>query len=427
MVLYIVSMKYITRIADTILADKLSYAGGVLIIGPKYCGKTETAKQFAKSAINMEADASVPVAMSSDPNLLLLGDTPRLIDEWQTYPQIRNVIRHAIDDRQAKGQFILTGSATPKDDIEQRLHSGAGRISRMRMRTMSWSERGWSNAAISLQEIMDGKEVPAQTSELSVPEIAKRVAIGGWPALVGTSETVALKQNRDYIENIAEVDISRAAGIQRDPVRVRKVIESYARNIATAAKNSTITSDVSGVFEDGDIDRTTVSSYLNDLSRMMIVDDVPAWNTHIRSSAKLRSTPKRHFADTSLAVAALNLSPDLLLKELRYLGFLFESVAVHDLRIYAEALGGSVSYYLDTDDDEVDAIVEMPGGRFAAFEVKLGIGAVEEAVMALDRFAGKLTDARRKDLVSRTVIVGAGMSYTRPDGINVVSLGSLGL
>ncbi len=419
-------MKYIQRIADTLLADKLSYAGGVLITGPKYCGKTETAKQFAKSSINMEADASVPVAMSSDPNLLLLGDTPRLIDEWQAYPQIRNVVRHAIDNRRAQGQFILTGSATPNDETERRLHSGAGRISRMRMRTMSWSELGWSDGTVSLADIMSGRPVETQATELSVPEIAKRIAIGGWPALVGASETVALKQNRDYIANIVEVDISRVTGTQRDPVRVRKVIESYARNIATAAKNSTITSDVSSVFEDGDIDRTTVSSYLNDLSRMMITDDIPAWNTHIRSSAKLRVTPKRHFADASLAVAALNLSPALLLKELRYLGFLFESTAVHDLRIYAEALGGSVSYYLDTDDDEVDAIVEMPSGAFAAFEVKLGIGAVEEAVLSLNRFVGKLTDSRKKHLVSRNIIVGAGMSYTRPDGINVISLGSLG-
>lgn len=420
-------MSYIKRIADDILKDNLSYFGAVQITGPKFCGKTETAKQQAASQINFQTDPSVAIAMSSEPKVLLIGETPKLIDEWQEYPLIRNVVRHDVDERKEYGQFILTGSSTPNDYTEARLHSGAGRIAQMRMRTMTWSELGWSNASVSLADVLSGKKIKSSSVEVSLQEIAKRLAIGGWPEQANASEKMALKKNRAYIDNVIESDISRVSNRRRDPVRVRKIIESYARNIATPAKVSTIISDTSSVRESVEIDRSTVVAYLDDLTRLMIIDDLPAWNTHIRSSAKLRVTPKRHFADPSLAVAALNLSSDLLIKELNYMGFLFESLVVHDLRVYAEALDASAYYYLDTDGDEVDIIIEARDGKFAAFEVKLGIGAAEEAVQSLGRFKKKLTDKKQADLLSLNVITGSGIAYTRPDGVSIIPIGAISL
>jgi uncharacterized protein len=420
-------MSYIKRIADDILRDNLSYFGAVQITGPKFCGKTETAKQQAASQINLQTDPSVAIAMSSDPRVLLIGDTPKLIDEWQDYPLIRNVVRHEVDERKQYGQFILTGSSTPNNETEAKLHSGAGRIAQMRMRTMTWSELGWSNTSVSLASLLSGKKVRSSSVETSLQEIARRLAIGGWPEQANASETIALKKNRAYVDNVIESDISRVGNTRRDPVRVRKIFESYARNIATPAKVSTIISDASSVRESAEIDRSTVVAYLDDLTRLMIIDDLPAWKTHIRSSAKLRVTPKRHLADPSLAVAVLNLSSDLLIKELNYMGFLFESLVVHDLKVYAEALDASAYYYLDTDGDEVDAIIETRDGRIAAFEVKLGIGAAEEAVQSLGRFKKKLTDKKQVDLVSLNVITGAGVAYTRPDGVNVIPIGALGV
>lgn len=420
-------MQYIQRIADDILRDKLSYFGAVQITGPKFCGKTETAKQQANSRINFQTDPSVAIAMSSDPRVLLIGDTPRLIDEWQEFPLIRNTVRHEVDERKQYGQFILTGSATPDDTTKSKLHSGAGRIAQMRMRTMTWAELGWSDSSVSLANILSGGKIKPTSVELPLQKLASRLAIGGWPEQARVSESVALKRNREYVDNIIESDIGRISEVRRDPVRVRKVFESYSRNIATPAKISTIISDTNSVREPVEIDRSTVAAYLDDLTRMMIVDDLPAWNTHIRSSAKLRITPKRHLADPSLAVAALNLSADLLIRELNYTGFLFESLVAHDLRIYAEALDANAYYYRDSDDDEVDIIIETKKGKFAAFEVKLGIGATEEAVYSLNRLKDKLTDQKQADLISLNIITGSGIAYTRPDGINIIPINTLGL
>ncbi len=421
------AMKYTKRITDDLLRDNLISFGAVQITGPKFCGKTETAKQQAKSQINFQTDPSVAIAMSSDPRVLLIGDTPRLIDEWQDYPLIHNVVRHEVDERQERGQFILTGSSTPNDEAETKLHSGAGRIARLRMRTMTWSELGWSDNSVSLADILAGKEIKSSSVETSLQEIAKRLAIGGWPEQIDSTEAIALKKNRSYVDNTIESDISRVGGVRRDPARVRKIFESYARNVATSAQVSTIISDASSEREATELGRSTATAYLDDLTRLMIIDDLPAWNAHIRSSAKLRVTPKRHLADPSLAVAALNLSSELLIKELNYMGFLFESLVVHDLRVYAEALDASTYYYLDTDGDEVDVIIETRNGKVAAFEVKLGIGAAEEAVQSLNKFKNKLTEKKQADLISLNVIVGSGYAYTRPDGINVIPIGAIGL
>lgn len=421
------TMKYIPRIADDILRKDLAIFGAVQIMGPKFCGKTETAKQQAKSQINLQTDKSAANAMASDPRLLLIGDTPRLVDEWQEYPLIRNIVRHEVDEREERGQFILTGSSTPNDATEATLHSGAGRMSRIRMRTMTWSELGWSNGSVKLTNILAGNKIESAVTKTSVQHVIEHIVIGGWPEYINDGEEVARRKNRAYVNNVIESDISRISGINRDPTRVRKIFESYARNIATPAKISTIASDATEEKGVTELDRKTVTSYLGDLTRLMIIDDLPAWNTHIRSSAKLRVTPKRHLADPSLAVAVLNLSSDALIKDLNYAGFLFESQVVHDLRVYAEALEATAYYYRDSDGDEVDVIIETPNHKFAAFEVKLGIGAVEEAVESLNRFKDKLTDKKQEDLISLNVIVSSGFAATRPDGINIIPLDALGV
>jgi predicted AAA+ superfamily ATPase len=373
----------------------------------------------------METDRSVAIAMSSDPNLLLPGETPRLFDEWQKYPKFYSFVRHEIDHRKQKGQFILTGSSTPKDEAD--IASGAGRISRVRMRPMSWQELGWSDGSVPLEDVLLGKKIVGKISTTPIQEIIERVAIGGWPGNIGLPRKTALRNNRDYIDLIAETKISEVSESYRDPVRVRRMIESYARNIATSAKLSTLIADTAKDTGDASFTRATADTYLRELQRLMIVEDLECFKVHIRSAAKLRTTPKRHFADPSLAVAALTLSPDLLVKDLNYFGFLFESAVIHNLRVYADALGATVYYYLDTDGDEVDAIIELPNGKFAAFEVKLGQGAEEEAVASLLRFREKLSDNKQNDLVSLNIVIGSGVSYTRDDGINIIPIGTLGV
>jgi predicted AAA+ superfamily ATPase len=419
-------MKYHARIIDKTLTEWLDAMGGVLLTGPKYCGKTETARFHAKSEINLEADESAKIFMPSDPKQILVGAAPRLIDEWQTYPEIWNYARHEIDRRQEKGQFILAGSSTPHDNETQNLHSGAGRFARLRMWTMTWQELGWSDGSASIKKLLSGEKLDSKMTDLPLSEIARHIAIGGWPALIGQTERKALIANRAYIDNIINVDLPQIDGTWRDPVRVRKTVESYARNISTPAKITTIANDVSGANDDLSLDPDSVRAYLDALNRLMIVEDLPAWNAHIRSAAKLRTTPKRYFTDPSLAVAALSLSSELIMKEPKYLGFLFEAQAIHDLRVYAKHNDAEVYFYRDSDGDEVDAIVEQRSGRFAIFEIKLGIGSVDEATLSLNRFVSKLTPAKQKDLVSRNVIIGSGATLTRPDGVNVISLPSLG-
>jgi predicted AAA+ superfamily ATPase len=300
-------------------------------------------------------------------------------------------------------------------------------MSRLRMWTMTWQELGWSDGSASVKGILSGKKMKNQMVDTSLSEIAKRISIGGWPALIGQTERSALIANRAYIDNSANVDLPRMDGVRRDPTRIKKTLESYARNIATPAKITTIASDVGGADENLSLDPDSVRSYLDALKRLMTIEDLPAWNAHIRSTAKLRTTPKRYFTDPSLAVAALSLSSELIMKEPRYLGFLFESQVIHDLRVYADYNDAEIYFYRDSHGDEVDAIVEQRGGKFAIFEIKLGLGSVDEAAMSLDRFVSKLSPAKRKNLVSRNVIVGSGATLTRPDGVNVISLATLGV
>ena len=441
---------YIPRVADRELARRLASAGAVVIEGPRVCGKTTTARQAASSEVLMDADPSVDEAMAVDPRLLLEGPEPRLIDEWQVEPAIWNYIRRAVDDRPGRGHFILTGSAVPPDDITR--HSGAGRMSRLRLRPMSLFElrgagdrsaprdgtaRGRSReerdraddesaaSHVSLKRLLRGEPAPSLKHELPLTEIAELVCVGGWPGhLRGRSAEDAIVANRDYLEEICRTDIRRVDGVARDPERVRRFLSSIARNTATCATVATMAADAGG--SDASLSRETARSYLGALERLMVVEHQPPWGPHLRSRSRLRNTPKRHFADPSLAVAALGAGPEHLLRDLQWFGFLFESMAVRDLRVYAQDNRASVYHYRDNTGLEVDAIMDGGPNRWAAFEIKLGAGRIEEAAQTLLKFAARVDTDRTGEPAALGVITGSPYGYRRPDGVSVIPIGALG-
>ena len=411
-------MEYYKRFTDELLAERLQSSGAVLIEGVKGCGKTETAKRQSASIVRLDADEQVRVKMEIDPSLVLAGEVPRLLDEWQEYPNIWNYVRHEVDDRKQKGQFILTGSATPDDNA--RKHSGAGRFSIIRMRPMSMYEQGWSTGEVSLAALMRGEAPTSEAVSFDLAEFAEKLTLGGWPGLIGKGGAEGFRFVSDYMSLIAEVDLSRVSGKRRDPYKVIRLLQSLARNISTEATLTTLSKDTGG--SNGDLDDETVAEYLSALERLMALDNLPAWNTHIRSSDMLRKSPKRHFADPSMAIGALGLSIDKLLLDLNYFGLLFESLSIKDIKIYADTNGGKAFHYRDTRGLEIDAIVEYADGTWGAFEIKLGIGAVDEAAKNLLKFAAKIDTDKTKAPAALTVITGNGFAHKRRDGVNVVPI-----
>ncbi|MDR1604896.1 MAG: DUF4143 domain-containing protein [Gracilibacteraceae bacterium] len=414
-------MEYYKRFTDKLLAERLQSSGAVLIEGTKGCGKTETAKHQSASDVRFDADEQVRIKMEIDPKSVLAGKTPRLLDEWQEYPQIWNYVRREVDERKEKGQFILTGSATPDDKAKR--HSGVGRFSVLKMRPMSLFERGWSTGEVSLASLMKGEAPASETVSFDLGELAEKITLGGWPGLIGAGAAEGLRFTGDYMTLIAEVDISKTSDKRRDPYKVRRLLQSLGRNISTEASLAALSKDTGG--SDNVLDDETIADYLSALERLMAVDNLPAWNTHIRSADMLRKSPKRHFADPSMAVGALGLSIDKLTADLNYFGLLFESLAVRDIKIYADADGGKVFHYRDSRGSEIDAVVEYADGTWGAFEIKLGIGAVDAAADSLLKFAEKIDTDRVKAPVALTVLTGNGFAYRRPDGVNVVPISTL--
>ncbi len=416
-------MKYYSRIAEEEIKQKLQASGALLIKGPKSCGKTETAKQFAGSILRVDQDEQVPIIMGINPGILLQGETPRLIDEWQEQPKLWNYVRHEVDDRKKKAQFILTGSSNPEEEIK--LHSGAGRFTIVELQTMSWQEMGFSTGSVRLSNLMRGEAITYSNNSLSIELIVERMVKGGWPALLNTPMSEAVLLNRSYVDLLAEADMSRVSSVKRDPRKVRLLLRSIARNIATLVDNTTLEKDIRAI-ENSDLSRPTIIEYLDALSQLMIFEEQPAFNAHIRSSSALRKSPKRHFCDVSLAVAALKLDKKRLMNDLKYCGFLFESLVYHELKIYARAIDAEIFHYRDSSGLEIDAIIQQNDGVWAAFEVKLGIGMLDEAAGNLMKFYNLIDEKRKSKPASLNIITGTGMSYTRPDGINVISLASLG-
>ena len=418
-------MPYRPRIVDPELATRLAATGAVVIEGPKGCGKTATARQLARSEVLLDVDENARRAIAIDPSLVLDGPVPRLFDEWQLEPTLWNHLRRAVDARQQPGQFILTGSAAPTDDITR--HTGAARITRLRMRPMSLFETGHATGAISLAALLAGEAARSPESTLTVTDLATLVVIGGWPGNLTRTSAQAMQASRDYLDEIRRVDLSRVDRSTRDPGKVGRLLRALARHVATEASLATLMADTVGVDgADGELARDTVRDYLDALERVMIIEDQPAWAPHLRSRSRIRNAAKRHFVDPSLAAAALRATPARLLADLNALGLLFESLVVRDLRVYAQAADATVLHYRDNTGLEVDAIVEVSDGQWAAFEVKLGQGQVDSAAASLLTFATRVDTAKCGAPAALGVITASGYGYRRSDGVHVIPVGALG-
>ena len=413
---------YLPRIVDAELAELLEAAGAVLVEGPRATGKTATATRAAASEVLLDVDDNARRMIGADPAAVLDGDTPRLIDEWQLEPAIWNHVRRAIDRRDAPGQFILTGSAVPADDVAR--HTGAGRFVRLRMRPLTLCESGRSSGAISLRRLLDAVEQRAERSETSIADVAELVCAGGWPGHVGKTLPGILRVNRGYLDDIRRTDVSRASGKTRDPVKVGRLLRSLARNVATPVTLSKLAAEVGE--DDRPLKADTVAEYLDALERLMVVENLPAWSPHLRSRTSLRQTPVRHFVDPSLAVAALRATPARLTADLEFLGLLFESLVVRDLRVHAQAADAQVFHYREKDGLEVDAVVEAADGRWAAFEIKLGERWVDDGAKSLRRLAKRLEDSDHGKPCAVAVIVPTGYGHVRPGEVGVVPIGALG-
>lgn len=409
-------MEYIKRLIDKQIVDALARSGAVLIEGPKSCGKTASALQHAHSSIHIDTDPSVAPSMEIDPSLLLSGATPRLLDEWQVEPALWDVVRHEIDDRRALGQFILTGSTAPTTQATR--HSGAGRVARLRMHTMTLHESGHSTGEVSLQGILNDDAPRASDPGMSLTDLVTRMSVGGWPLFHSLSPEAAMSNLRDYVQTISDLDVQLPDGPRRDPRRVRRLLRALARSTASEVSLSTLARD------EATLSRDAVRDYLDALTRIFISDDQPAWSTHLRSTATLRKEPKRHFCDPALAVAALGTSISNVTSDLNFAGQLFESFVVHELRALTRSLQAEVFHARDSRGNEIDAVVETQDGSWAGFEIKLGArpDVVEQAATSLKAFADNVATDSRPIL---TVITGSGISYRRRDGVNVVAVGTL--
>lgn len=418
--------KYLKRIADRVLQERLAASGAVLIEGPKWCGKTRTALENSKSHLFMQdPDKAISYLKAADtkPSLLLKGDTPRLLDEWQTAPVLWDAVRFMVDQRGKSGQFILTGSAVPKDNVVQ--HTGTGRISRLLMRPMSLYESMESNGSVSLKALFDGETEIDNFSTLTIEQIAFAIVRGGWPASIGESEKIALRHAIDYVEAIINADVSRVDGIEKNPVRVRALLRSLSRNISTLATIRTIHDDIAMGDADESISEKTISQYLGALDRIFVTENLPAWNPALRSKTAIRTSPKRQFVDPSIATAVMRLTPSRLLEDFNYFGFLFESLCDRDLRIYAEAIDGQVFHYRDGSGLEADAVIALNDGRWAAVEVKLGSKEIEDAAVHLLELKNKVNTEKMREPSFLMILTGTEIAYRREDGVYVVPLGCL--
>jgi len=416
---------YLSRIADEKLSLELQAMGAVLIVGPKWCGKTETAKQFAKSILYMQdPDMSDSYRKMAEikPSQLLEGETPRLIDEWQDAPILWNGVRHFVDQRGERGQFILTGSVVPK--LAKDMHTGTGRIARMTMRTMSLYESNESTGEISLGDLFDRKTGMIGQSKLSIDDIVYVLLRGGWPETISEQNSkIALKTVYNYIESVISDDMSRVDGKKRNPLRVRALLRSIARHISSPANNSTILKDL--IANDEQLAEKTIIDYTNALKKLYVIEDLPVWSVAMRSKTAMRTTPKRHLTDPSIAGALLGASKEKLFNDFNTFGLLFESLVIRDLRVYAESLDGKVFYYRDKLGNEVDAIIQLNDGRWGAIEIKMGSGEEEKAADNLIKFKKNVNTEKMGEPSFLAIVTATQVAYQREDGVWVIPLGCL--
>lgn len=414
---------YRPRIADRLLASHLHAMPTVVIEGPRGCGKTATARQQARSEVLFDTDLAARRLAALSPDLVLDGLEPRLLDEWQTAPDIWNHVRRASDDGRRPGRFILTGSAVPAGDATR--HSGAGRISRVAMRPMTLFESGHSSGAVSLGDLLGSEPVAAAVEGLHLVELIELTCRGGWPGVLRDDIDTALRFSRRYVSEITRVDLTGGSARRRDPARMASLLRSVARNTATEASLATLTADAGAEYS---LHVDTARDYLRILQRLFVVEDLPAWSVRLRSRTRLRRSAKRHFVDPSLAIAALRAGPQRLLADLSLFGLLFESLVIRDLRVYAGAHDGDVCHYRDESGLEADAIVEAGNGSWIGCEVELGgLDAIDTAARSLLRLAERVDDSAVGAPAKLVVITAGGeYAYDRADGVAVVPVAALG-
>ena len=424
--------EYRKRIVDEILAFNLECMGAVLIEGPKWCGKTRTGEEQAKSIIKLQDPDNVEkyrAAMKVKPTMLLEGPSPRLVDEWQDFPVLWNAVRHLVDERGGVGHFILTGSAVPppekknKDDEPPR-HTGTGRICRMRMRPMTLWESGESTGDVSLSALFDGQQEVTAHSRLGLEDLAHAICRGGWPeSVLAKTPRAAYMKAASYVDEVIHEDVHRVDGVERNPDRVRNVLRSLARNISTLTTAETLLKDLRT--NDPTICDKTLASYLNALRKIFVVEDEPAWSPSLKSRLAIRTAAKRQFVDPSIATAVLGATPRRLMNDFRSFGSLFESLCVRDMRVYAQLMDGEVRHYRDQTGLEEDMIVALRDGRWGAVEVKLGAGDIDEAAEGLKKLQAKVDVSRMGHPSFLMVLTGTDLGYKRDDGVIVCPLAAL--
>lgn len=420
--------KYKQRIADRILERKVLGKGAVLIEGPKWCGKTTTAKQLAKSVLDL-GDSAVLKQSSGlieiSPKTLLDGDTPRLIDEWQALPPIWDSIRSEVDRRGEPSQFILTGSSV-LPEADETVHSGTGRFATIKMRPMSLYESGESTGTVSLKDLFEGKSIEVRQNELDVEEIAFLTCRGGWPWATIISKKVALDQAFDYVDSVIQRDIQRVDKVKRSAERAKLLLRSYARNISQQVSYGTIKKDMLSN-DASTLDEDTVADYIKALKKLFVIEDLAAWNPNIRSKAAIRTSDTRHFVDPSIGTAILGLGPKDLINDLKSFGFFFEDMVVRDLRVYAEALDGELYHYRDSSGLECDTVLHRRNGSYALMEVKLGGEQnIEDGAKSMLALAENIDTGKMPAPSFMAVIVGVGQyAYQRKDGVYVIPIGCL--
>jgi predicted AAA+ superfamily ATPase len=416
---------YLPRLCDEELDLALNSSGAVLIEGAKWCGKTSTARQASKSTIYLQdPDSSATYLALADtkPSLLLKGENPRLIDEWQMAPVLWDAVRFEVDRRSELGLFILTGSVVPKDHATA--HTGTGRIARLKMRTMSLFESNESSGDISLFALFNGtQENDEVLCNLSIEQIAFLICRGGWPASLRLPEKSALRMATDYVESVIHHDISEVDKVEKNPDRVRVLLRSLARNIGTTANYQTIKNDIEA--GDNSISDKTIAAYITALRRIFVVEDLPAWSPSLRSQTAIRTAEKRHFVDPSIATAIMRAKPEAILNDFEYFGFLFEALCTRDVRIYAQSIDGDVFHYRDKSGLESDLIIRLRDGRWAAIEVKLGQKQIEEAAKNLLAIKSRVDSSKMGEPSFLMVLTGGEFGYQRKDGVWIVPLGCL--
>ena len=420
--------EYKKRIADELLKRKLKGKGAVLIQGPKWCGKTTTAEQISGSILYMSnpEDKEQNISLVDlDPNLLLTGATPRLIDEWQIAPKLWDAVRFEVDHRGEEGQFILTGSAVPAN-MNEVVHTGTGRFAWLTMRPMSLYESGESNGSVSLADLFSGSAKVSGISELSLEDVAYLCCRGGWPRSIFMDRDIALEQAYDYFDAVVNSDISRVDNVNRNPERAKNLMKSYARNIGSQASNETLKNDM--INNDSfSLDTDTVLSYVNALKKIFVVEESPAWNPNLRSKTAMRTSETRYFVDPSIAVASLGLGPNDLINDLNTFGLVFETLCVRDLRVYAESINGSVYHYRDASDLECDAVIHLRNGSYGLIEIKLGGDKlINEGAANLIKMSNKIDTDKMNNPSFLMVLTATGKyAYQREDGVYVVPIGCL--